>query len=153
MKQRWGPFGTQCFSKHRSPGAARLKLFIDNNLPPVLARGLSALFAGEHEVICHRDKFGKTHREDEEWIPALGREGNWVVLSGDVKIAKRRPQRELFLRYDLIGFFPREAVMKMTLARKAARVLMVWERMIQISGTVRSGVFELQERGDRFRSL
>jgi hypothetical protein len=57
-----------------------LRLFVDNNLPPALARGFNALFAGDHEVICHRDKFGETHIKDEEWIPALGAEGAWVVL-------------------------------------------------------------------------
>ncbi len=130
-----------------------MKLFVDNNLPPVLARGLDALFARDHEVICHRDKFGKTHVKDEEWIQALGREGNWVVLSGDLNIARKRPSRELFLRSGLVGFFPKAAVMELPLHRKAARILTVWLRMEEISEAVQSGVFELPVRGDKFASL
>lgn len=130
-----------------------MKLFIDNNLPPVLAAGLAALFAGEHEVTCHRSKFGTTHVKDEEWIPALGVEGNWVVLSGDLNIAKKRPMRELFLRSRLIGFFPRAAVMELPLHKKASRILYVWEQMERIAATVQSGVFELQQRGERFPSF
>jgi hypothetical protein len=130
-----------------------LKLFVDNNLPPVLARGLCALFDGEHEVTCHRDKYGDTHVEDEEWIPALGREGDWVVLSGDLAIPRKRPTRELFLSAGLVGFFPRKAVMELPLARKASRVLYVWEAMDSLSRRVRPGAFELQIRGDRFSTL
>jgi PIN like domain len=104
-----------------------LKVFVDNNLPPRLARGLDALFADDHTVICHRDKFGDTHIADEDWIVALGAEGGWVVLSGDLNIARKRPSRELFLRSQLVGFFPRRSVMEMPLAKKAARVLTVWD--------------------------
>jgi hypothetical protein len=130
-----------------------LKLFVDNNLPPALARGLSALFAGDHEVICHRDKFGQTHIKDEEWIPALGAESGWVVLSGDLNIARKRPQRELFLRSNLVGFFPKPAVMELPLAKKASRVLAVWDRMERLSIDVRAGVFELPIKGEQFRAM
>jgi hypothetical protein len=130
-----------------------LRLFIDNNLPPVLARGFQALFSDSHEVVSHRDKFGKTHIKDEEWIPALGSEGGWVVLSGDLNIARKRPMRELFLRSNLVGFFPKAAVMQLPLPKKAARILSVWDRMERISLDVRPGVFELQIRGDRFKAM
>jgi hypothetical protein len=81
-----------------------LKLFVDENLPPQLARGLAALFKGDHEVTCHRDKFAQRCRLDEVWIPELGRDGEWVGLSGDVNIARKRPQRELFFRSNLSAF-------------------------------------------------
>jgi len=130
-----------------------LKFFVDNNLPPALARGFDALFERDHEVISHRDKFGSTHVKDEEWIPALAAEGDWVVLSGDVNIARKRPTRELFLRSNLVGFFPRAAVMELPLHKKASRILYVWDRMERISKDVRPGVFELQVKGDRFKAL
>jgi len=114
---------------------------------------LAALLEGEHEIVCHRDKYGRTHIRDEEWIPALGTEGDWVVLSGDLNIAHRRPQRELFFRSRLVGFFPRSAVMELPLPKKTARILTVWDRMVGLSQGVRPGVFELQQRGDRFRAL
>lgn len=130
-----------------------MKLFVDENLPPQLARGLSALFAGDHEITCHRDKFGTRCRLDEEWIPELGSEGDWVVLSGDLNIARKRPQRELFFRSKLVGFFPRAAVMELPLPKKAARILTVWDQMMSIARDVRPGVFELQQRGDQFKAL
>lgn len=130
-----------------------MKVFVDNNLPPDLARGLDALFGNDHEVISHRDKFGLTHIADEEWIPALGAEGDWVVLSGDLNIARKRPSRELFKGARLVGFFPKSAVMELPLAKKASRILFVWDRIERISNDVRPGMFELPQRGDRFASL
>jgi hypothetical protein len=130
-----------------------LRLFVDNNLPPDLARGLNELFSGQHLVTCHRDKFGKTHVKDEEWIPALGTEGEWVVLSGDLNIPKKRPTRDLFLRSGLVGFFPRKAVMELPLHKKASRVLYVWQQIIELSEKVRPAVFELQIRGEKFSTL
>ena len=130
-----------------------MKLFIDNNLPPQLADGLDALFAGDHEVVSHRGKFGSRNRLDEEWIPELGREGGWVVLSGDLNIARKRPQRSLFLQAGLVGFFPRAAVMELPLHKKASRILAVWDRMERISSDVRPGLFELQRSGERFKQL
>lgn len=130
-----------------------MKVFVDNNLPPDLARGLNALFRSDHEVVCHRDKFGRTHIADEEWITALGAEGGWVVVSGDLNIARKRPARELFLRSQLVGFFPRASVMELPLAKKASRILYVWDRMERIAQDVRPGMFELQQRGEKFSSL
>lgn len=130
-----------------------MKLFLDNNLPPRLARGLHTLFEHEHVVTCHRDKFGNTHIADEDWMRALGAEGSWIILSGDLNIARKKPSRDLFLRLGLVGFFPRKAVMELPLPRKAARILELWEAMDRLSNTVQSGCFELPQRSTRFAQL
>ena len=130
-----------------------MKLFVDNNLPPDLARGLHALFGGTHDVTCHRDKFGVACVADEEWMQALGEDGDWVILSGDLNIARKRPSRELFMRLRLVGFFPRAAVMELPLTLKAARILEVWSTMERIARDVRPGLFELQRRGQKFAQL
>lgn len=111
------------------------------------------MFKGEHAVTCHRDKFGQRCRLGEEWISELGREGEWVILSGDVNIARKRPQRERFFRSSLVGFFPRAAVMELPLPKKAAKILSVWDRMVGLARDVRPGVFELQQRGDQSKAL
>jgi len=47
-----------------------LKLFLDNNLAPRIARSLHALFDGEHRIVALRDMFRKS-ASDVEWITAL----------------------------------------------------------------------------------
>ena len=130
-----------------------MKLFVDENLPPVLGRGLGELFKGEHEVVHIRDKFGRFGLTDEEWIEALATEGGWCVLSGDRRIATKRPSRELFLRSKLIGFFPQPAVMKWPLERKASRVLHIWPKLVSTSLNVDRGCFGITARGDKLEAL
>ena len=43
--------------------------------------------------------------------------------------------------------------MELPLAKKAARILTVWDRMERIANDVRPGLFELQQRGERFSQL
>ncbi|MFT4057184.1 MAG: hypothetical protein QM681_21955 [Novosphingobium sp.] len=124
-----------------------MKLLVDNNLPPSLGRGLAALFEGEHHVIHIRDKFGTGSLPDAEWIERLGLEGGWTVLSGDRRIAKQKPSRELFLRAGLIGFFPREAIMQLKHYEMAARILFAWPAITILSETIEKGCFELPIRG------
>jgi predicted nuclease of predicted toxin-antitoxin system len=130
-----------------------VKLLIDNNLPPVLGRGLAALFAGSHEVVHIRDKFGTGSLPDEKWIEALGKEGGWCVLSGDRRIATKKPSREVFLRAKLIGFFPMSAVLDLKLHALASRILAVWPIMEGIERTIEGGCFEIGIKTSRFRQI
>ena len=97
--------------------------------------------------------FDRPGVQDAEWIDALGREGGWTVLSGDMRIARQRPSRELFLRAGLVGFFPLPAVMELPLHRKAARILTVWSSMVDLVAVTERGVFELGIRSTKFRQI
>lgn len=130
-----------------------MKLLVDNNLPPALGRGLGALFEREHLVQHMRDKFGTGSLPDADWIEALGREGGWCVLSGDRRIATKRPSRELFLRANLIGFFPLPAVMALPLNGIAARVLTIWPVLEATERTMTRGCFEVGIKGTRLRPI
>lgn len=130
-----------------------MKLFVDANLPPRLARGLGALFDGIHEVIHIQDKFGVTNLTDEDWIRRLGQEGGWCVLSGDRRIATRKPSRQLFTANNLTGFFPQPALMESPLERKASRLLAIWPQMVNMSELVSKGCFDVGMRGDRLNPI
>lgn len=130
-----------------------MKLLVDNNLPPALGRGLGALFAGNHHIQHIRDKFGTGSLPDSAWIEALGKEGGWCVLSGDRRIATKRPSRELFLRANLIGFFPMPAVMDLPLNGFAARILTIWPVLETTERTMRRGCFEVGIKGTRLRPI
>ncbi|WP_416463426.1 hypothetical protein [Sphingomonas sp. VDB2] len=129
-----------------------MKLLVDNDLPPRLGRGLGALFAGEHHVEHMKDKFGTGSLLDAEWIERLGKEGGWCVLSGDRRIAKQKPSRDLFLRAGLIGFFALPTVRKMPFNEQTARILIMWPAMTIMSETIAQGCFELPIKG-RLRQM
>ena len=124
-----------------------MKLLVDNMLPPRMARGLGALFKDQHEVVHIREKFDTGSLPDAEWIERLGREGGWSVLSGDRRIATKRPSRELFNRSNLVGFFPLPAVLDLPLHAMTARVLTLWPLMSDTSHAMDRGCFDLGIKG------
>ena len=130
-----------------------MKLLVDNDLPPRLAEALHTIFEPQHEIVALRKKFGRHNLKDEEWIPALGQEGGWAVLSADLNIAKKRPSRELFVRAGLVGFFFSPAMQKWPLSRQAARVLTIWPQMVSHLKTTANGVFEMPASGTKFRTI
>ena len=84
-----------------------MKVLIDENLPPALAKALHALFSGDHEVIHLRARFGPGV-SDREWIEELSAEGRWVVISGDRRITRNRVEYAAFRKSgSLVSFCPR----------------------------------------------
>ncbi|MDP9414450.1 MAG: hypothetical protein M3Q08_10265 [Pseudomonadota bacterium] len=130
-----------------------MKLLVDNDLPPRLAEALNTIFAPDDHVIALRAKFGRSDLKDEEWIPLLGAEGAWAVLSADMRIAKKRPSRELFIRNGLVGFFLSPSLQKAPLASQAARILTLWPQMVSHTRTTANGVFEVPGSGKKFRTI
>jgi predicted nuclease of predicted toxin-antitoxin system len=80
-----------------------LKLLLDHNLSPRLAKALDALFV-EHEIIALRDKF-LADVTDVDWITALDREGGWAVLTKDIRIRQRPHERAALDRSRIVYFF------------------------------------------------
>lgn len=130
-----------------------MRLLVDNCLSYRLADGLAGIFESQHEIVHMRAKFGTGSLPDAEWIERLGKEGGWSVLSGDIRIAKKVPSRELFLRSKLVGFFPMKAVLDLPVHKQAARILTLWTTMESLSNTVASGCFEVGVTTERLRQI
>jgi hypothetical protein len=119
-------------------------VLVDNNLSPLLARAIDILVAPDgHTVIALREKFAASTK-DAEWIEALGAEGGWTVLSGDVHITRRPAERLAWHRSRLKGFFLAPAWSRMTNIEKTARLLLWWPRLVAQDALVGSGaVFQI----------
>jgi len=87
------------------------KIFIDENLPPQIARGLNILQQPQSiregikvEVISIKDFFGEGAK-DEEWIPEVGKLKG-IVITQDYHIQSLKHQRELYKQHGVgILFF------------------------------------------------
>jgi hypothetical protein len=99
-----------------------LKLLLDHNLSPKLARTLAALYVPEHEITALRDKFSP-NVADVDWITALDREGGWAVLTQDLRIRTRRHERVAMDRARIVFFFLAGAWRKFTVEETAARLI------------------------------
>lgn len=124
-----------------------MKLLLDNDLSFRIAHSLHAIVSAEgHEVVALREKFDPAST-DEEWISALGREGGWAVLSGNVRITRNPAERAAWRRTDLVGFFLPRAWRKLHVHQQAAHLLLWWPRLVEQYGLVRGGaIFELPVR-------
>lgn len=132
-----------------------MKLLLDHNLSFRIAHSLHAIVSADgHEVAALREKFDPA-TTDEEWISALGIEGGWAVLSGDVRITRNPAERAAWRRTDLVGFFLQRGWRKLRVHQQAAHLLLWWPRLVEQYGLVRGGaLFELPVRStSKFRQL
>jgi hypothetical protein len=106
-----------------------LKVLVDNNLSPLLAQAIQLLVASDGDlVVALRHRF-PADTPDEVWISALGTEGGWSVLSGDVRITRRPTEKLARHRSRLKGFFLAPAWSKLSNLEKAARLLLWWPKL------------------------
>jgi PIN like domain len=118
-----------------------LKLLLDHNLSPRLAKALDALFV-EHEIIALRDKF-LADVTDVDWITALDREGGWAVLTKDIRIRQRPHERAALDRSRIVYFFLGGAWRKFTVGETAARLIRLIPKMASQTDLADRGRFEL----------
>lgn len=118
-----------------------MRLLLDHNLSPRLARALDALFA-EHEIVALRDKFD-ARASDEEWITALDREGGWAALTMDLRIRTRPHERAAMDRSRIVFFFLAGAWRNYGVEETAARLIRLVPKMAAQVDLAEQGRFEL----------
>ncbi len=116
------------------------KIFIDENMPPQLARGLNILQLPQNlkdgikiEVLSIKDHYGEGAK-DEIWIPEVGKVGG-IVLTQDYRIQTLRHQRELYKQYGVgILFFSPPSKAGFAYWEMVKQVIKRWE---EIKGIIR----------------
>ena len=130
-----------------------MKVLLDHNLSPRLARALNELFGDDHEVVSLRDKF-PPETADVEWITALSGEGGWAVISGDRAISRIRAEYQAFRSSKIIGFFLSRSLQKANVQRQMARLLVLWEGMEELMKSAKGGsMFELPMKSTKIKKL
>jgi len=126
---------------------------VDENLPPALARSLAALFAGKHEIVHLREKFGAAVK-DTEWIGALNAEGHWVIISADRRITKNKAEQQAFKSSKLVGFFLASGLQKAKLTNQMERLMALWETIEKQAELVGGGaMFEIPMRSSKLNQI
>ena len=87
-----------------------MKVFFDNNVSPHFVRALNALVRPVDSVqLTHlRDRF-PTSCPDTDWIRALAAEPHWIIVSGDLRITRSKPERAAWLESGIPAFFMDDA--------------------------------------------
>lgn len=118
-----------------------MRFFFDNCIAWRLADALALLTDRDgYEIIALRSRFPEDC-PDEVWMQTLGREGHWIVLSGDRKIYTNPQRRRVWESAKLTTFFLANAWMNaaFTEREKAAKLLTRWDDIVDWAGRVQSG--------------
>jgi hypothetical protein len=99
-----------------------------------------------HEVVHLQDRF-PANVADVDWITTLGRESNWVIISGDPRISRNRHEREVWRQAQLTTFFLARGWMTINFWDQAANFVRWWPRIVEQAHLVQAGaVFEVPIR-------
>jgi hypothetical protein len=118
-----------------------VKLLIDHNLSPALARSLEPLFR-DHTFVALSDRF-PIDVSDVDWITALDKEGGWAVLTKDIRIQSRPHERLALDRAQIIFFFLSGAWRKFSVPETAARLIRLVPLMAKQVDIADRGRFDL----------
>jgi len=82
-------------------------IFLDENMPPMIAHALQALAKPAITIYDEPDGLAPG-MADEDWMPIVGKKG-WAVLTKDSTILRNRLQTNLFIQHRLLGLFIKDA--------------------------------------------
>jgi PIN like domain len=118
-----------------------LRLLIDNNLAPRIARCLDALF-DEHQIRALREEFAPD-TVDVEWITDLSRRGGFAVLTRDLHIRTRPHERAALDNAKIVFFFLAGAWRGFSVEETTARLIRLIPKMAAQTELAERGRFEL----------
>jgi hypothetical protein len=118
-----------------------LKLLLDNNLAPRIARSLDSLFE-EHTVSALRDQFA-ANTPDVEWIKALSERGGCAVLTRDLHIRTRPHERAALDNARIVFFFLGSGWQKLSVEETTVRLIRLIPKMAAQTELTERGRFEL----------
>lgn len=135
-----------------------MRLFFDNNMPPIVTetRGGYVRHLGHaaHHIMdlpCGRNA------ADLDWIALLAGTGkDWIVFTGDLRIARNKPEQVAFQRAGLFGFAlaPGFQLKSMPVNQMAAALILRRPEIEKvISVMARTGLYEIPVRSGGFRPL
>ena len=117
-----------------------MKVLLDSNLSPEIARGINYLLSPQgHLIIAKKDKFGDTRINDVVWIQALEAEGGWSFISLDIHIRRRPHERAVLRGSKVTAYFMAPAWQKFSPIEQAGQLMMWWPKLEKAFKVSRSG--------------
>lgn len=122
---------------HSSMQEKQLKIYIDENIAPQLARAMNII--QEHlnfeekkaiEVLSLKEVYYEAIK-DEDWIPKIGQE-NGIIITQDRKIQSSRHQRELYIQNGVGVIFLKSQKGGMTFWQMFKHLVTWWDDIKQI---------------------
>jgi hypothetical protein len=118
-----------------------VKLLLDHNLSPRIARALDLLF-DDHTIVALRDRFLPS-AADVDWIRDLSKDGTWAVLTKDLRLRTRPHERAAMDASRIVFFFLNGSWNGFDVAETTARLIRLIPKMAAQLELAERGRFEL----------
>ncbi len=105
-----------------------MRFFFDNCVSPNIVDALECLDS-RHTLVHLRTRFS-ADTPDVEWIKALAQEGDWIVISGDLRISRGKAERTAWYESGLTAFFFGEAWSNHPLMVQASELFRLWPTIL-----------------------
>lgn len=129
-----------------------MRFLLDNCLPPRLAAAIDILDDGS--TVNHLSQKFARNTPDAEWITELGKEGGWVIVSGDLRISRNKAERRAWLESGLTAFFLAGGWGQQKLWYTAWRLIKWWPLIVTQAESIRPGAgFVVPVSGDKLQQL
>lgn len=116
-----------------------MKVFFDNCTSPIMARTLAGYLSGLSVEVRHARDLGLHAKSDVEWIEHLASTGDdWLVVTGDGRIRKNKPEREAYHRAGLKGVVLAPAYQKSPMGRSCGMIVARWDDLIDFTSRIRA---------------
>jgi PIN domain-containing protein len=115
-----------------------VRFFFDNNLSPKLARSLHVLVEPEHHVV-HLKERSAANTPDEIWMRALAGEEGWIIVSGDIRIAKNPHEIEAWRAAGHTTFFLKKGWINLGFWDQTQKFVKCFPEIIAAAGRAKSG--------------
>jgi len=114
-----------------------VRFFFDNCVSSNLVEALRCLDK-RNVLVHHREKFDAA-TPDPLWIGALGKEGDWIIVSGDPRISRGQAERAARHESRLTAFFCGDAWGSRKLMVQASELLRWWDDIVEFSKKAAQG--------------
>ena len=111
-----------------------MRIFVDNCVSPVLASTLNGYVAHlGHDAVHVRDMPCGAHTPDVVWMAALHSTGDdWLVITGDLRIQRNRPERLAFRQSSLRAIALAPAYQTFPVHQQASMLLWRWPEIAEV---------------------
>ena len=117
-----------------------MRFFLDNNLSPHFAKALNSLSAPQDCSVCHfAELFPERNIPDDQWLSELSAQGDWVVVSGDMRIFKSPHLKQIWIESKLTTFFLAKGWMHQKFWDQAWWLVRWWPEIMQQAQIVEPG--------------
>ena len=104
---------------------SKIKVAIDENLSPKLAKSLQEMYGHLGYDFMHVKEIGGG--KDEIWAETFNRFGGQLIVSGDINIAKRPHQQAAFVGHGFVCFFPQGHFVQLRPEFQVAYLMHAWK--------------------------